>query len=444
MQNRAFNYVCVITFFILVFSLLFDLAICQSIMSVVLSGLLVLLGVIYYFARYKKKYKTSIIIFVVCSYGTLSLNYFVNEGINGPTLALFTITLVFISLMVDARYHRLMIGTHITVVATLLALEYFNPGLVPLSYTNRNARFLDWASTSVITLTFLYGLTNFLRKHYDAKRQLADDRANEIEEQHEHILEQNHKLEQLDEEKSRLFSIVSHDLKGPVDALHEYLFLLSEDALPEKERKEIHAMLSDQTKYTSDLLQNLMTWAHSQMKGVEAEIRPINVSSLTSDIILNKTPTAERKNISLTSTVGEEVCVLGDKEMLRIVLRNLINNAIKFTNRGGSVLISSEEDADDVLIIVTDTGLGIDQERKKDLFTLKTKSTFGTNKEKGVGLGLALCKEFIDYQGGSIWCESVSGTGSKFFIALPRSEEAETISPQALVTNKSQVRNSVR
>jgi len=208
MQNRAFNYVCVISFFILVFSLVFDLLICQSVMSVVLSGLLVLLGFIYYFSRYKKKYKASIIIFVVCTYGTLSLNYFVNEGINGPTLALFTITLVFISIMVDARHHLLMIGTHIAVVATLLALEYLKPSLVPATYPSRDARFLDWCSTSIITLTFLFGLTNFLRKHYDAKRQLADDRANEIEEQHEQILDQNQALERLDEEKSRLFSIV--------------------------------------------------------------------------------------------------------------------------------------------------------------------------------------------------------------------------------------------
>jgi len=444
MQNRAFNYVCVISFFILVFSLVFDLWICQSIMSVVLCALLVLLGGIYYFARYKKKYKASIVIFVVCTYGTLSLNYFVNEGINGPTLALFTITLVFISIMVDARHHLVMICTHIAVVATLLALEYFNPALVPATYPNRNARFLDWGSTAIITLTFLYGLTNFLRKHYDAKRQLADDRANEIEEQHEQILEQNRALERLDEEKTKLFSIVSHDLKGPVDALHEYLYLLSEEALPEDERKEVHARLTDQTKYTSDLLQNLMTWARSQMNGVEANITPVNVSILAAEIILNKTPIAQRKNITLVSMIPGSVCVAGDKEMLRIVLRNLINNAIKFTNRGGSVSISCEEEGDDVLIIVTDNGLGIEPDRKKDLFSLKTKATFGTNKEKGVGLGLAMCKEFVAYQGGSIWCESEPGAGSKFYVALPKSDEPEVSSTPALVTNKSQIRNAGR
>lgn len=444
MQNRAFNYVCVISFFILVFSLVFDLFICQSVMSVVLSGLLAVLGVMYYFARYKKKYKASVIIFVVCAYGTLSLNYFVNEGINGPTLALFTITLVFISIMVDARHHMVMICTHIIVIATLLGLEYFKPGLVPATYPNRNARFLDWGSTAIITLTFLYGLTNFLRKHYDAKRQLADDRANEIEDQHEQILEQNHELERLDAEKSKLFSIVSHDLKGPVDALHEYLYLLSEEALSNEEKKEITERLADQTKYTSDLLQNLMTWARSQMKGVKATISPVNVSALATEIILNKTPVAQRKNITLSSAVAEDICVAGDKEMLRIVLRNLINNSIKFTNRGGSVSISCEEEGDDVLIIVTDTGLGIDPERKKDLFTLKTRATFGTNNEKGVGLGLAMCKEFAEYQSGSIWCESEPGNGSKFFVALPKSDQQETISPQSLVTSKSQTRNSGR
>lgn len=440
MRNRAFNYVCVITSFILVFSLGFDIYICQSVMSAVLAGFLLLLGVMYYFSRYKKKYKVSIAVFVICSYGALVLNYFVNEGINGPTLALFTITLVFVSILAEPKWHRLVIVAHTAIAAALLATEYYAPGLVPATYPNRTARFLDWGSTCIITLTFLYGLTNFLRKHYDAKRQLADERASEIEEQNERILEQNYSLERLDAEKTKLFSIVSHDLKGPVDALHEYLYLLSEDALPESERKEIHARLTDQTKYTSDLLENLMTWARSQMNGVAANIQPVNVSMLAADIIANKNSTASRKGILLSSTVDPAICVAGDKEMLKIVLRNLVNNAIKFTNNGGAITISAEEEADDVLIVVSDNGIGIDPARKQDVFTLKTNPTFGTNREKGVGLGLAMCKEFVDYQGGSIWFESEPGKGSRFYVALPKSDEPEITPPQTLVTSKAQVK----
>ena len=130
--------------------------------------------------------------------------------------------------------------------------------------------------------------------------------------------------------------------------------------------------------------------------------------------------------------------------MLRIVLRNLVNNAIKFTNNGGAVTISAEEEADDILIVVSDTGIGIDPTRKQDVFTLKTNATFGTNREKGVGLGLAMCKEFVEYQGGSIWFESEQGKGSKFYVALPKSDEPEITPPQTLVTSKAQVKMPAR
>ncbi|MBX2906324.1 MAG: HAMP domain-containing histidine kinase [Taibaiella sp.] len=444
MQNRAFNYVCIITFFILVFSLVFDLFIEQTIMSAVLGGLILLLSAMYYFSRYKQKYRASTIIFVLCNYGTLVLNYFVNEGINGPTLALFTITLVFTTIIVDPKFQPLLIVTHILLVTSILAIEYTNPAMVPATYPSRSARFLDWGSTCIITLTFLYGLTNFLRKHYDAKRRQADERADEIAAQHERILEQNQALEKLDDEKSKLFSIVSHDLKGPVNALQEFLYLLSEDALPKEDRIEIQAQLTEQTKYTSDLLDNLMAWARSQMKGMAPEIKPVNIAGLTADIIRNKMSTAQRKGISLINTVGIDAVAEGDAEMLRIVLRNLMNNAIKFTNEGGSVTVSTEEEGDDLLIVVTDTGVGIDPLRKQDLFTLRTKATFGTNNEKGAGLGLAMCKEFVEYQGGSIWYVSENGNGTSFYIALPKSTDTDRIEAPQLVTNKSQIKSTAR
>jgi two-component system, sensor histidine kinase and response regulator len=444
MQNRAFNYVCIITFFILVFSLAIDLYIEQTLMCVVLVGLIVLLATMYYFSRYKKKYRASTIVFVLCTYGALVLNYFVNEGVNGPTLALFTITLVFTTILVEPRYQPFLIIAHVVLGISLLAVEYTNPAMVPATYPTRSARFLDWGGTTIITLTFLYGLTNFLRKHYDAKRQQADERADEIAEQHQKILEQNQALEKMDDEKSKLFSIVSHDLKGPVDALHEYLFLLAEDALPKDERIEIQTRLTEQTKYTSDLLDNLMAWARSQMKGMAPDIKPINIATLTANIIRNKMATAQRKGISLNNTVDVAAFADGDVEMLRIVLRNLMNNAIKFTNEGGTVTVSTEEEGDDLLIVIRDTGIGIDPSRKQDLFTLRTKTTYGTNNEKGVGLGLAMCKEFVEYQGGSIWYESEVGKGTSFYIALPASADAKEAEPTQLVTNKSQIKSNTR
>lgn len=419
MRNRAFNYVCLITFVIMVFSLVFDICICQSIMSFVITGLILILGVMYYFSRYKKKFQLSTFIYVFCCYATLSLNFFVNEGVNGPTLALFAIALVFVSILVAPRFHFFIIAVHVCVITTLLALEYYRPVLVPATYPTRLSRFLDWGSTCAITVTFLYGTINFLRKHYDAKRLLAHARAQEIEVQNEQITEQNKRLEQIDSEKNKLLSIVSHDLKAPLDSLHEYLYLLSEDLLPLAEKREIEERLAEQTRYTSDLLQNLMVWARAQMHGMYPSIESVNASVLVAQVVTNKKLPAAKKNIQLSLSIDPSLQMLCDPDMTSIIIRNLVNNALKFTGEGGSVTITAHLADQNIVVTVSDTGMGMSAERQAELFSLQTKATFGTHNERGIGLGLLMCKEFAEYQGGNVWFESTEGVGSKFSISLP-------------------------
>jgi signal transduction histidine kinase len=419
MRNRAFNFVCVVTSFLLIFCFAFDFYIGQIYMSVVIIILILLLFVIYYFSRYKKKYKAGVVIFAIVCYLVLILNYFWNSGLEGPTLMYFVLTFLFLIILSDSKLHYLWIVSHIATVISLLFIEYYNPDLLPTTYETRLDRFLDIGVGYVIAVIFIYALFTYLRDFYNAKRLVADERAIAISAKNKQILAQNQQLEKLNEEKNKLFSIVSHDLKAPLDSIRGYLELLSGNLLDEGDKEKIEEELLIQTKYTSDLLFNLMSWAKAQMHGVVVNLAPHNVQNMIDEIASNKKPAAARKGIKLTYSIDPALEVVCDKDMMHIIMRNLINNAIKFTNDGGEVYIKAAKKTDNLVLSVTDTGIGIPTENRDEIFTLKTRSTYGTNQEKGIGLGLMMCKEFIEYQHGEIWFESKYGIGTTFFVSLP-------------------------
>lgn len=412
MEHRAFNYVCIISFAILTISMAFDVLIVQPFMTTVIIVLIGTLMVMYYFSRFRKKYRVSVFIFILLCYVTLSLNYFNNEGISGPTLCLFSITLLFIALLTRPPYHFIFIFTHLTLVVTLLAVEYYYPNSVKITYPDRSARFFDMTTTAIVSLIFIYSVTNYLRNYYDEKRKLADERALSI-------AEKNKELERVNNEKNKIFSIISHDLKAPLESIKEYLSMLSEYSLPEEDKQEIQGHMLEQTKYTSDLLGNLLAWSKSQIQGIQAHPSNIDLFKFLENVSERKSPIANRKGIEITMACDKDVAVFCDEDMLKIIVRNLINNAIKFTPTGGHIHIKGEKQGNEAVLSIKDNGIGMTDEKKKELFTLKTQATFGTNNEKGIGLGLLMCKEFIEAQHGRIWFDSTPNKGSTFYFSMP-------------------------
>lgn len=419
MENRAFNFVCVVTFFLLIACIISDVYIGQSVMTVVMVTLLVILAAIYYLSRYEKKYKIGVTVFALCSYAALGLNYFLNSGASGPTIYLFFVTFIFLITLGNHKHHFLWITLHLVIVLSLFTIEYLHPAWVPDTYDDRGSRYFDHGITYVIAISFLFAITNYLRIYYYRKASQADERREAIAEQNKQISAQNTELETVNHEKNKLFSIISHDLKSPLDSIRGFLEMLSGNMLDEDERNKIQEELLEQTKYTSDLLMNLMSWAKSQMHGVTVHLAPQNLKTFVEEVAGNKRSIAARKGIKLTYSIKPDIEVVCDKDMMHIVLRNLVNNAIKFTNEGGEVSIKVTTTTDRAFISVQDTGIGIPLEQQADLFTLKTRSTYGTNREKGIGLGLLMCKEFMDYQQGDVWFESTPGKGSTFFVSLP-------------------------
>lgn len=418
-ENRAFNYVCIISFIFLVVCICFDIYICHSVMTYVLLGMLLVLSVLYYYSRYRKRYEWGAAVFAFFCYASLVINYFENSGSYGPTIFFFFVSFVLLLALSRPAFSGLWIGLHSILFVSLLVYEYCYPVAIPDTYPDRAARYLDLGACYIVSLVFIYAITRYLRDFYDKKVKQADERALAIEAQNKHISAQNIQLETINNEKNKLFSIISHDLKSPLDAIRGFLEMLSGNMLDEEERQKIQEDLLEQTKYTSDLLVNLMSWAKTQMHGVTVHLAPHNLKEFVDEVTYNKRSIAARKGIKLTFSIRPDIEVVCDRDMLHIVLRNLVNNAIKFTNPGGEVCIRVATDKGRAQLSVQDTGIGIPKEKQADLFTLKTRSTFGTAREKGIGLGLLMCKEYMDYQRGEIWFNSEEGEGTTFFISLP-------------------------
>lgn len=229
-------------------------------------------------------------------------------------------------------------------------------------------------------------------------------------------------LAELNKTKDKLFSIIAHDLRAPFNSILGFSELLIEDMdkFALSESKEQLQVINTTTKNTLIFLENLLSWAKSQTGQLSYKPKKMVLSAIIKESITNSEAMAKSKNIRLEHFQADEIEVYGNKNMLGIVFRNLISNAIKFTHSGGKIKIYAIERNNHVEICVSDNGIGIDEEALEKLFNSSiNNSSKGTEEEKGSGLGLLLCKEFVEKHGGNIWAESEPGKGSNFKFSLP-------------------------
>jgi len=222
--------------------------------------------------------------------------------------------------------------------------------------------------------------------------------------------------------KDKFFSIIAHDLKNPFNTLIglSQLLVRGYERMSEEKIKYFHNNLYQISKNGYELLVNLLEWSRSQMGTIKFNPEKFNLNALTKETFSLYNAKASEKEILLTNKLSENSEITADKNMLKTVFRNIVSNALKFTERGGVIEISEKDSEGSKEITIRDTGIGISPENIQKLFRLEEHfTTEGTEDEAGTGLGLILCKEFIDKHGGKIRVESKVGFGSKFIFTLP-------------------------
>ncbi len=244
----------------------------------------------------------------------------------------------------------------------------------------------------------------------------------ELEDALSQVVKTKEELEVLNDEKSKLFSIIAHDLRSPLSSLLTLgeLIDMMGDSMSQDELLDYITNMSTNVKTVHSLLENLLEWARIQMDQIAFEPCVLDLHELASRTVELLLPVGSQKSVEIRNDVPEKIQGFGDLNMVDTVIRNLTNNSVKFTPEGGSVTISASSDDDMVTLSIRDTGVGIPAARLNTLFTLdKGATTKGTKGEKGSGLGLILCRDMVEKNGGKIWAESEEGNGSTFFFSLP-------------------------
>jgi signal transduction histidine kinase/Tfp pilus assembly protein PilF len=287
-----------------------------------------------------------------------------------------------------------------------------------LRQTNQVKNFFIALSVLLVLLIFLF--VYFISENRKINKQLKRG-LTELEIKNQEILIQKEQLSQLNQVKDRFFSIISHDLRNNLTTMKLYFDLVSNPAYEASSQQEFGKEVAASVQNTIDLLENLLVWASGQIKGVRVEPKKVNLYALAEENIGMLKTMAIQKNIALHNETEHDAFLYADANMVNLILRNLLSNALKFTKEGGEVSILSEEFETYHQISVIDNGVGIEIQKLESLFTAHMNvSTQGTANEKGTGLGLMLCKDFTEKNGGKIWVESEAGKGSSFMLTFPK------------------------
>lgn len=320
----------------------------------------------------------------------------------------------------------------------LILLDVMMPGLSGFEVSQKLQSSMEYCEIPIIFLTalnshedivkgFELGANDFITKPFNKnelkiriKHQVSLIEAKRV------ILRQTEELRQTIVGRDKLYSVIAHDLRGPLGSIKMILNLVLntvDSRIDDATTGEMLRMANQTTEDVFSLLDNLLKWTKSQLGKLNVAYQDTDICYLIKDAIEIFHTTAGLKNIKIVFDRTEPSSVKIDTDMIKTVLRNLISNAIKFSNPNTNIVISVDDSSSDCVVVnVKDSGCGIKDADKNKLLATETHfSTFGTNNEEGAGLGLLLCADFINKNGGKLWFESTEGEGSTFSFSIPKS-----------------------
>jgi signal transduction histidine kinase len=360
----------------------------------------------YYFARYKNKYFKSA--FLIVSQIGLMLTWYSGGGLSGPVLPLSIITIIVITAIADKKEQVYYLIFSLLTIIGLFFLEESEFSQYIVQYRSKFVHDLDITCVLILSIISIYLFSSYIKSSF--------------EKAHATVSKQKEELEAVSKAKDKLYSIIGHDLRGPFNGLIELTRLMADKTtgLSKEELQALSAKLSNSAKNTYILLENLLGWSKMNQGLLKFSPQAIPLKAFASVYLEAMQDMADQKNIKTENAIPDDLLVRADEYMLQTILRNLIINAIKYTNNGGYVKIGAYREGDKAVIVVEDNGIGMNDKIREKLFNYsQTNHRLGTDKEPSSGLGLLLTKEFVEKHQGSIHVESEVGKGSRFSFTLP-------------------------
>ena len=402
---RIFHSILAISIAALVYNIPLNLIVGLPNVALASCVTLILVAYLFYLSRFKARIVLARLIFCLLGTGLFVANYFLNSGIDGPTGYFFLLMLVVMVAIVPVKEYWYWVTSNVLLLFGVHWLQYMHPEWVPYTYAQKEDRFIDTTSAYATVVVVVLACFYIIRKRYDAERLEAQATAE--------------RLRISDAEKNKLFSIISHDLRSPLSLIQNYLEMLVEYDLSEEERKQIKAQLLKSTRGTLDMVNNVLHWSTYQLSGRVIKKEKLSLAEVLVTQVELFRAMAAQKGIRLESAFARDVTIVSNADMIQLIVRNLLNNAVKFTSPGGSIALYVSCDATTCLLSVKDSGNGSPAQLNDNVFELSSGTSRGTGNESGVGLGLSLCRDYTQLLGGRIWFSCDVNSGTTFFVELP-------------------------
>jgi len=373
------------------------------IVPIFLAGLLILL---YYFLRIKRKIDNFLLPVIYMALIGIAIVWIFNGGIDGSNILPAFVILILALISVSDTRKKYIIILFLALNITIYFIQLLKPEWIT-SFPSQTDRWIDAIVTMLYSSFFIYLIIRYLHKHYTLERLKVENTGKQ--------------LMKLNVDKDLFISILAHDLKSPFNSLLCLSELLAKNSgnYDKDKLKTLAVSLNKSARNTYNLLEDLLMWANAQSGNFPFNPETIVFRETCLSTLEFLHPMISSKNISIQLYIPEDLTVFADQIMLNTILRNLLSNAVKFTSTGGRIVLSAEKDKNQVIVSVSDSGVGIPPEILENMFVLsRVHSTDGTENEKGTGLGLFICKQFVERHKGKIWVESIPGQGSIFSFTL--------------------------
>ncbi|MEO5911051.1 MAG: HAMP domain-containing sensor histidine kinase [Pelobium sp.] len=411
LEGQIFHAMCLFAFLALIITIPINYWLGLQELVLALFILMSLVAFLYYLSRFKQQLLIATGIFQLSIMVVSILHYFYNNGINGPFYGIFALSFFITVAILPKKKYPLWLTLNILTLFICLYIDYAHPHLIMHNYDSPEKKFFDHGLSYIIVMTLFFFVISTIRGAYNRQLVLLAKKADD--------------LDKSNQTKNKLISILAHDLREPLNSIQSYLELITEVGLSEEEKISLELDLLKRTKQTSYMLADMLVWTKNQLAEAKPELVSLQLKETLFPTVKLLSDIAKDKGITIEIQLEDGICVVADRDMLQLVVRNLLMNAIKFTYTGGLIKVSNTIYDEKCIITVKDNGAGIAAELQQQLFSLEVKPSYGTGKEKGMGLGLVLCKEYMELQHGDISFESKQGAGSQFSISLPLCKKTE-------------------
>lgn len=422
MEKQIFNTTIIIMLFYVLAMGLFNALIGNYILMGMTAFTLFCLLFVYRLLRINNNYRLAYYLFGILAYPILAFNFYFNDGIIGPTFYIFFLVhMVMLSISPIGKFIFWSVLNFIFFVALFYAGSVYKDSL-PAMYDSWELIFFDHSITYLGTLVGISLLIGTIKQYYINQK-------NKVSEKGRELIQANRNLNRVNSEKDKIITIISHDLKNPLQSIMQTLELINQSELTQKEIEYLLAELLKITTRTYNMMENILDWSSFELKNKHVKIQETDMQSLLDNTLEILKVIAKQKDISFETVYHKNPTVKIETDRLLLIIRNLVQNAIKFTENGGKVVMEINSSEELVIISITDTGIGIPEEQLKDIFQLDIKSTFGTNHEKGTGMGLHLCYQNALKLGGTLVADSTLGQGSRFELKIPNGFDKQSVGP---------------